>query len=508
MVQSLSFDDLIPQQPQVAQGVKFDDLIPQTQANLGFMQNTANVQSEAGKGIVQGFQGMGNAMNPDQDQVPVQYDDGGNAYNSKGTLIQPQALPIQNAANIMGNVVRVGTSGVEGGLRTAGMSPRLAQDFTSLGTLAVPLAKEASNISLPEMMTNNSRNILTNNAGTSVAPALTISDAIKQNLLEQNPDIRTYAGEDLGQRISGAEQNAATNKDQAYQAANPVLAQATVPKTAATNFTDTLNGIANKYDPDLVPASKAVTKYANEFASDNTNSPVSLADYETLRQKLNNIPTTDSKTASLVGQAKGALDDHLNDMAAQGIINGDPSALKLITDARAKNAEWRSQFTGDQANNAIKGFIEKQGGIDSVAPETLLDQFTRVGQAGFDNVRAAKQVLGDDAAPILKQGYLNRVRSTSVDANGEIVPKKLQTSINTLLQKNPTLSKFIFSSEELEGLQGISNTAARYAKTGAQPGVIGKVVNKIPIASELFGPTIKARAQTKMMQNISNPRMQ
>lgn len=351
------------------------------------------------------------------------------------------------------------------------------------------------------------------------APLLPISDAIKQNLLNQNPDVRTYAGEDLGQKLSGAEQNAYINKNQAYEIAKPAAQQATLAPNHVNDLATAIEQKTQSFDPTIVKNATGIQNIVDNLRNKLGDSnelnpitmtskgpqPVSWADVDQTRQKLYNLPKSTDADAAVRAQALSAYHDFTNNLLQKGLIDGDPSALNLLKDANSKNAQYFKQF---DANKAISNFIDKQGGIDSVAPETLLDQFTKVGQAGFDNVRAAKEVLGDDASPILKQGYLNKIRSTSMDANGEIVPAKLQTSINTLLQKNPTLSKFIFTSEEIDGLNGISNAAGRYAKNGAQPGVIGKVISHIPIAKSIFAPAINSAAKAKMMNNISNPRMQ
>lgn len=547
--QGMSFADLIPKQPQVGD---MEDVGKSAAAGLakdaGYLVNPMGLVRQIAAPVVGGatrlagaaYEGMGGELplgiakwmtNPlgdgsdpnsiIQNQILpalVQEKTGMNMNYQpqtdfgKATNIGVQALPYMmgggmSIPEVMARAAGIGAGSQLGnaGARSMGFGDKGQEVGSVLGGSAGAFLPEGVQAyqSLPQEAANYSKNPLFNNADRT-PPNIPISDAIKQNLLNQNPDVRTYAGEDLAQKLSGAEQNAYTNKEQAYQAANPMLSQATIAKPQTIDFTDKLNAIVGKYDPDLVPAAKSVAKYADEFGSDNSTQPTTLADYEALRQKLNKIPVKDSPTASLVSEAKGTLDDHLNDMASQGLVNGDPAVLKTITDARAKNATWRQQFKSSQANSAIRNFIDKQGGIDSVAPETLLDQFTAVGQKGFDNVRAAQDVLGPDAAPILKQGYLNKIRQASVDANGEIVPGKLQTHINALLQKNPTLSQFVFSPEELQGLQGISNTAGRYIK-GAKPGVLGTVVSHIPIAKHIFAPFIESAAKAKMIKNINNP---
>lgn len=378
--------------------------------------------------------------------------------------------------------------------------------------------------SIPETMANNSKNLLLNNQGGNRGELIPVSTPIKQTLFADSPDLKTYMGDALGQRLQGAEQSAFTDKNLAYQAANPALATTSIGDSTAMDLSGALKAHAASFDPELVPAAKSVADYADALSNKNTRNPtinenlgmdsknpqvVSLEDIEGLRKRLNAIPVKDSATGNLVGGAKAILDSKMDEYLQNGLVNGDPQALKLIQDARSKNAYWRQNFSSSDANKAIRTFIEKSGGPEQIAPENLVDMFTRVGQVGLDNVKAMKSVLGDEATPILKTGYLNKMRTESLDQNGNIMPLKLQKSINTLLNNNPSLANYVFSPEEIQGLQGISNVAGTFSRGGVAPkGVIGSIVTKIPVAGPLFKDFINQRAQAKMIDNIAHPRTQ
>lgn len=352
------------------------------------------------------------------------------------------------------------------------------------------------------------------------APPMNIPDTIKQNLFNGSPDVRTYAGEELGQKLSGAEQNAYINKNLAYDAAAEPSNQVTLAPNHVNNLANSIEESTQGFNPDVVKNVGGVQKIIDSLREDmGSNSdvnmvtqmskgqnPLTWARIDNARQQIYNLPKVSDSDAAVRANALSAYHNFTNDLLQKGIVDGDPSALNLIKEANSQNAAYRQGFKGKDANNAISNFIQKQGGIDSVSPEALLDTFTKVGQAGFDNVRAAQQVLGDEATPLLKQGYLDKLRAASVDQNGEFVPAKLQKNINTLITKNPNLVKSVFTPEELQGLQGISNVASRYTK-GPSKGMIGSVITKIPIAREIFGGAIENNAKTKMMNNIKNPRV-
>lgn len=419
------------------------------------------------------------------------------AYNQAiyGAIAAPVAPIVQGAEDLA---------------KKAGVSQN-ALDIINMGGSILGMAGPGdikTNISIPETMANNSKNFISNNAGAAIGPKIPISPDIQSTLLNGSPDVRTYLGEDLGQKLSGAEQNAYTNKTLAYKAAEQPSKDLSIGNNSVGDLADALKDSTANFNPRVVNNVGGIHDAADALTKDAASGDVSWQRIDQVRQELYNLPKANDAEAAVRARALSAYHNYADDVFNNGIVQGDPAAINLVKDANQANATWRQQFTGKDANNAISKYIKNAGGPEEIAPENLLDMFTRVGQIGLDNVKAAKDVLGTDASPILKQGYLDKLRSTSLDQNGEFVPAKLQKNINTLLTKNPTLVNSVFTPEELQGLQGISDTAGRYAKTGAKPGVLGRVTLKIPIAKQLFGPSIEAAAKTRMMNDIATPRAQ
>jgi hypothetical protein len=340
-------------------------------------------------------------------------------------------------------------------------------------------------------------------------------------LINGSPDIRTYAGQQLGQKIQTAEQAARADKDMAYKVAIPALEQTNLPVNSANNLSSALIEHANNFDTDLVPAAKLVKKYAGEIASTPGESPpiedillggkpnpaptnpTSLDQLELMRQKLNNIPVSDNATGKLVSGAKKIFDEKMDEYVNNGVVNGDPKSLALIKDARAKNAYWRQKFTGNDANNVIGKYIESVGGKEQIAPENLLDMFTNVGQAGLDAVKSAKDILGKDAMPMLKNGFIEKIRSGAVDANG-INPSRLAARIDTIMKKSPTLMGEVFSTEEMNALRAVQREAFAYGKGGkGNPGMVTKLTSKLPGIGPLVEDAMKSRIKDQMTKDLT-----
>ncbi len=503
------FADLIPQQntAQVAvNGNPFADLIPKQpppQQPIGVGEDVAK---SFGTGVVSSPMWLGDLTNAATQGITRL---AGAAYQGMGGELTPEQahaltypkLPFFNSSDVLpSHEPQTGW----------GVAANIAGN--AAGALAAPKTAET--------VVNGVKTLM---APKPPAPSL---GAYTDTLINGSPDIRTYAGQDLGQKLQGAEQAAWTNKDLAYKSAEPALEKTSLPAQPAADLSSQLTAHAAQFDSDLVPASKLVKRYASEIASQPgetppindilfggkatpaSNSPITLDKIELLRKKLNNIPINDNATGKLVGGAKQILDENMDQYVSKGIVNGDPDALKLISDARSKNAYWRQKFTGDDANTAIKKYIDSVGGSEQIAPENLLDMFTRVGQTGLDNVKAAKSVLGKDADPILKTGFVNKIRSGSIDANGDISPLKLAKQIDTLMTKNPSLMNEVFTPSEQNALRAVQRESLAYAN-GAKgnPGMVTKLTSKIPGIGPLVEDAMKSRMKGQMNKDLTKAAM-
>lgn len=493
------FSDLIPNQlpPTIQQdGNIFSDLIPRQQAPIS---TTEDVIKSGASGIASSPMWLGDMANAATQGITRL---AGAAYQGLGGELSPEQaqsltypkLPFFNSSDVL----------------------PLHDPQTGLGTVANIAGNIAGALAAPkvaETFVNSAKSLF---APRPMPPSL---GANADLLINGSPDVRTYAGQQLGQQIQGAEQNAYTNKNLAYQTAQPALEHTNLPQKNANDLSALLSDHASQFDPDLVPASKLIKKYASQISGDesvpskilsasgepykNPSNPVNLDQLELLRQKLNNIPVNDNATGKLVGGAKNIFDTKMDEYVNNGIVKGDQSAIDLIKDARSKNAYWRQKFTGNDANTAISKYIDSVGGPEQIAPENLLDMFTRVGQTGLDNVKAAKAVLGKDADPILKSGFINKIRSGSIDVNGDILPNKLAKQIDTIMTKNPSLMQEVFTQDEQNALRAVQREALAYANgQKGNAGMITKLTSKLPGIGPLVEDALQSRIKGQMAKDL------
>lgn len=329
----------------------------------------------------------------------------------------------------------------------------------------------------------------------------------KESLLNENPDVKTYGGEQIQKGLTQAEQTAYNAKETAYKTAESV--KATVSPDTATSIADSIDASIASLDPEQVTSVSSIRKYTQELrdlSADPNVSGVKYSTIEKLRQRINNIPYKTETSAGKTAAVK-AFDDSLDGVLQNGLINGDPQALSLIKEARSKNAYWRQKFTGDKANSVIKDFINKSGGTNEISPESLFDKFSNIGQAGYSNVKALKDVIGSDATPILKHGFYNKLRSQSLMPDGDTIdPQKLSKSIDSFLSNNQSLAKAVFTPEEINALKRTSVTALKYAKTGIAPkGIIQQLSTRLPVFGPLIEQTLTSRNYLKMIKDLVNP---
>lgn len=330
-----------------------------------------------------------------------------------------------------------------------------------------------------------------------------------ETLIGKNPDLKTYGGEEIGGKLTSAEQAAYGAKEAAYKTAES--AKATVAPDIVKSMADDVDSALAHLDPEQVTSVKSIRKYTQELrdlsASDNV-SGVKYNTIEKLRQRINNIPYK-TETSAGKSAALKAFDDSLDGILQKGLIDGDPQAISLIKEARSKNAYWRKTFSGDKANNLIYKYIEesKAGGANALPPEALFDKFINVGDAGYGNVKALKSAVGEDITPTLKAGFYNRLHTQSLMADGETInPQKMAKSIDTFLSKNQTLANEVFTPDEINALKRTSGVAAKYAKTGVAPkGIVAKISTKLPAIGPLIEQALQARGYGKMVKDLSAP---
>lgn len=355
------------------------------------------------------------------------------------------------------------------------------------------------------------------------APVTNLSDEFKNGLLEANPaDMRSNTGTKLGERLIQEAQGAKQATNIAYDAAGK--ARASVAPNSANELADAIEGSISNFDPEIVPAVRSISKYTKELR-DIANTDIGkkanigvTADgaiptqsstgavkgdltgvkydaLEGLRKRLNSIPYTQENAAAKTAALK-SFDGYVGGLLEKGLIQGDDTALALIKEARAKNTYYMQNFGSKQANAAIKKYIETNG--ENLSPQDFADMFTRANKAGFKNAKAVKDIIGPEAMPMLREGMLGNIRQAALDAESNINPKKLATSLNNYLGKNSDLAKEVFSPSELKQLEAVKNTSSRMS---GPKGLMGSFAGKLPILGEI----IKERQASGVVKKLAKP---
>lgn len=290
-----------------------------------------------------------------------------------------------------------------------------------------------------------------------------VSQEIKDSLFGANAEAKVNVGEQLGGKISAAEQVAQKAKEAAYTEAGQ--AKAAVPSTSINALADSIEESVKHLDPEVEKSVAPIRRYVQDLRNISTNpgANIKYSVLESLRKRINSIPYT-AETAQGKMAAKAAFDKHIDQIVDDGLIKGDKKAIELIKEARAKNAYWRETFSGNNADKAIKKFVESGG---EMSPEAVTKLFTNLNDAGYQSVKAIKGALGEDGISLVKQGYLNNIGLKSMK-DGEIDPISLSKNVAKFIQDNPTIAKTILTEEEFKSLQAI---AANGGKAGL-PGLV------------------------------------
>ncbi len=305
-------------------------------------------------------------------------------------------------------------------------------------------------------------------------PATELQPQLRAGLFEGSPDTAALIGEDIGKNLKSAGQAAKNAQDVAYKTAEPAMDATTIAKENVLQLADNIESSlkSKQLDPKSGTGYKRVADSLGELRRlAEEGSAVKYSVLEKLRQRINAIAYT-SENAAVKTTAKGALDSYVKDLFENGLIKGDPESLALINEARAKSAYYKQTFTGKEANNVIRNYIKSKG--ESLTPENLADMFSRVGQMGFDNSKAAIDILGGNSKDLLKESYLTKLRTNSL-VNGELNPTKLGENIVKFIDepKNQSLVKLIFEPKELIQLRNSAKTGIS-AKT--EPNLVGKAI--------------------------------
>lgn len=368
---------------------------------------------------------------------------------------------------------------------------------------------------------------ITNKAVNAVLPKKSAPEELINTLLNENTDVKTYMGDQLAAGITGAERAAYNAKKAAYVVAEPMMDKLSVnaakvknggfdpdiPEQVSslsnitTGLKESVSNAIKDFDPEVVRNRSAIEGILNDFNKEAAKGKVSFDKVDLIRKRLFALPKANDAEAAVRGKALSAYHDYADNLLNSGLLEGDAAAIQLIKDANSKNAYWRKNFTSKEANNAIRSFIEKEGGTNAIAPENLLDKFINVGQAGYSNVRALKDVLGASAKPILQHGFYNKLRSQSLMKDGESIdPLKLSASISKFLDNNKTLAAGVFTPNEITALRKTASVADKYAKTGLKPKGVARIATAIPIFGPMLEQALTSKAYSKMTSDLAKPK--
>lgn len=358
------------------------------------------------------------------------------------------------------------------------------------------------------------------------------------SLYKGEPKTNQALGEGLSKRLQDAADKAFKAKSTAYDLAIPATKRASISKENLLPLINDLKTSIKDYDPEIVVASKGVAKNIDALEKLLTTKNVKDVKFytiEALRKRFNALPVSDNASAAVVGNAKKALDNFTKDIFETGIIQGDEQALNLIKQARKANAYYKQNFDSKEANSVIRKFIANEG--ENLTDEQLLNKFLSVSESGLDGVKSAKEILGDDAKEIFRNGFLNKIYNSSItkkpvidpvtkspilDADNLpvyddlIQPEKLDNAIERMLGKDMQFLKEAgFTKEDVKILRQLQVVAKQVKQpidksnpSGSGNRVID-FVRKQPLLSSVFkmpivGDVLEGISQKQSAKQVEN----
>jgi hypothetical protein len=130
-----------------------------------------------------------------------------------------------------------------------------------------------------------------------------------------------------------------------------------------------------------------------------------------------------------------------------------------------------------------------------------VDKLTSHSQSGFDAITAAKKALGEKIVPVLKEGFINKIKAHATDASGNVNPEKLAKAINDLL-KNKSLAEQVFSASEIEDLAKMANQALNVKTGGIVEKAIVGVGKRVPLIGGMVEHAADAAKQSKIQKQL------
>lgn len=238
--------------------------------------------------------------------------------------------------------------------------------------------------------------------------------------------------------------------DDAYSQFGDV--NATIRENVVKGLPTRLKAAAESLDmplDDLTPASKNFIAFLDDKVSslsDDGLRQIDIKDVERIRRRLNNSigASANPTDKRLAVQMKGEIDNWMDDLYADGLINGDEQSLSMLKEARALRAEYGKRFSqrvgekgaGQRTSKLVEAIINNE-----TTPDKLLSSFIGNGK-GISNTEAAivfrrlKDALGDDSEAInaLREAVIVRLtKGKGVDAVSSALKDSLEGKGRSLL---------------------------------------------------------------------------
>lgn len=292
------------------------------------------------------------------------------------------------------------------------------------------------------------------------------------------PDIQAGQG---GARVSGALNSrfdsAKSGVDQAYAAARAADPErAHIPKAELPVMAQALRESVADFHPHDVPR---VARALSEFDDMGT---LTVRDAFDLRSRLSNLrASADPVEGKAAGKVVRALDAHIEDLAENGRIGGDPEVVDLWRNAIAKRREMGRQFEGDDLIEKLtKRGQHGDGRTNLVAPEDATNAM--IGKSGVlprqDAARDLARVrdtlgVGSPEWSAFQEEARNRL------LNRDAGTERFGTAWRNFERQNPELAGLLMPEAERAGLaasQGqIGQAVADRNAVAAGQGVLSTV---------------------------------
>lgn len=265
----------------------------------------------------------------------------------------------------------------------------------------------------------------------------------------------------------------------------------------------------SEFDIDMMPYTKARLADLERIVGDK---PSDINALQAWRKRINNsiASTQDNTEKRALGQIKSIYDDFEEQLIDSGMLQGDPAVIDLYKKAiglrRQQGQRFGRELISGSKDDAMK-IVNRIATDEQMTPETVLNLVIGSGDMGkkTNSVNVLRQISKAVGNPeqsnsLFKEAYLSKVLDGAVDTsrldnmgNPIISPKKMLNEMNALIERNPSLYKELFSTEERAQLKVFRDQLQKVSakRTGVySPGSahdLSALTGKLPLVGSLFG---------------------